>query len=238
MLHEAGKAAEFGIEQERLLALLECIDTAVDAHAIAACVEALGASQGLWQAITSRQQSVETLQGMQHCVQQQFALQESKQPRYHLGTASLSSDKILVSAASPSASPRAPVLQPAPWGVMGQGYDWETLGSISMLLGDGRPEWIGARTWTTRQDLLMQHCGWYYPRQRREWYTSLLGKFRMPYLAHHDWRQKHCGVERRRLVLSYALLPLHTSYHAEAHAIQGGGTAQHSRGCRSSRGRS
>ena len=94
MLHEAGKAAEFGIEQERLLALLECIDTAVDAHAIAACVEALGASQGLWQAITSRQQSVETLQGMQHCVQQQFALQESKQPRYHLGTASLSSDEI------------------------------------------------------------------------------------------------------------------------------------------------
>ena len=96
-----------------------------------------------WQAITSLQQSVETLRGMQQRVQQQFALQESKWPKYRLGDASSSPDEILQ------------LLRPPPnarlsysrhlWGINGLGYDWETLGSVSMLLGDGRPEWIGAQ---------------------------------------------------------------------------------------------
>ena len=122
----------------------------------------------MMQAIASRQQSVETLRGMQQCVQ-----------KYGLSAYyNVSSPDEILRVLRPSPNVRLSCTRHLS-GVLGLRYDWETLGSTSMLLGDGRPEWIGAHNWASRQDLLRQHGGWYYPHER-PWYTSLRGRFRNP----------------------------------------------------------
>ena len=146
----------------------------------------------MMQAIASRQQSVETLRGMQQCVQQQFAHQEIEQPKYGLSAYyNVSSPDEILRVLRPSPNVRLSCTRHLS-GVLGLRYDWETLGSTSMLLGDGRPEWIGAHNWASRQDLLRQHGGWYYPHER-PWYTSLRGRFRNPRRLEYPWHQERDG---------------------------------------------
>lgn len=187
MLYRADDSA-FGSELLQQVQLLECIDNAQDATAIAACVAQLGGAALLQDAIRSRQSTVVALQELEARVQWRWAEQSARD-----GQPAQTPDACLQWLRdNPGGRPRTCFSRHIVYN-----GDWmsdlsgETLASRCLLHGEGAPL-HQLKPLATLQALYREGSGWYHPLgginqygyvEHLRWYDRL----------RENWGQQRCG---------------------------------------------